>query len=87
MTHRFYPEILAARQLVNDGAVGDLVLFRDCILGHFGFLDSPRWYLDPAMAGGGAVLTSGIHLVDRVLWFADEMPESVTGIGASRFLN
>jgi len=87
MTHRFYPEILAARQLVDRGAIGDVVLFRDCILEHFGFIDSPRWYLDPAMAGGGTVLSSGIHLVDRVLWFADEMPESVTGAGASRFLN
>lgn len=86
MTHRFYPEILAARHLVDDGAIGNIVLFRDCILEHFGFLDSPRWYLDPAIAGGGTVLSSGIHLVDRVLWFAGEMPASVTGIGASRFL-
>jgi UDP-N-acetylglucosamine 3-dehydrogenase len=87
MTHRFYPEILAAKTLVDDGAVGDIVLIRDCILEHFGFLDSPRWYLDPYAAGGGTVLSSGIHLVDRVLWFAQEMPEAVTAAGGNPFLN
>lgn len=87
MTHRFYPEIQAAKRLAEEGAIGDLVFFRDCILEHFGFIDAPRWYLDPAMAGGGTVLTSGIHLIDRVLWFANEMPDLVLATGGSRFLH
>lgn len=86
MTHRFYPEIRQAKQLVDDGGIGEIVLMRDCILEHFGFLDSPRWYLDPELAGGGTVLSSGIHLVDRVLWFANEMADHVTGYGGSRLL-
>jgi predicted dehydrogenase len=87
MTHRFYPEVLAARRLVDEGAIGEIVLFRDCVLEHFGFIDAPRWYLDPAIAGGGTLLTSGIHLIDRVIWFAGEMPVSVIASGGNRFLH
>ena len=86
MTHRFYPEILAARRLVDEGAIGKIVLIRDSILEHFGFLNCPRWYLDPEAAGGGIVLTSGIHLADRVMWFAGEVPEWVAGAGGNPFL-
>ncbi|MEO8130300.1 MAG: Gfo/Idh/MocA family oxidoreductase, partial [Bryobacteraceae bacterium] len=63
------------------------VMVRDCVLEHFGFVNSPRWYLDPAMAGGGTVLSSGVHLVDRVLWFLGEMPSSVGGFTNNRFLD
>ncbi len=87
MTHRFYPEVQQAKQLVDSGAIGDIVLVRDCILEHFGFLASPRWYLDPKAAGGGTVLSSGIHLVDRVLWFMNEMPDRVAGVGGNWFLH
>ncbi len=87
MTHRFYPEILAAKKLVDEGAIGDIVLIRDTILEHLGFLNIPRWYLTSEVAGGGVVLTSGIHLIDRVLWFAGEAPEAVLGTGGNRFLH
>lgn len=79
MTHRFYPEILQAKRIVDDGGIGEVVMVRDSILEHFGFLNSPAWYLQPEFAGGGTVLTSGIHLVDRVTWFLKELPNSVSG--------
>ncbi len=85
MTHRFYPEVLAAKKLVDDGAIGEIVMIRDCILEHFGFLDSPGWYFDRDIAGGGVVLSSGIHMVDRVLWFAGEVPTAVSGTTSHAF--
>lgn len=87
MTHRFYPEILEAKRIVEDGGIGEILMARDCILEHFGFVNSPRWYLQPELAGGGTVLSSGVHLVDRVLWFLGEMPVSVSGSTNNRFLN
>ncbi len=86
MTHRFYPEILEAKHLVEEGGIGEIVMVRDSILEHFGFLDSPAWYLQPDLAGGGTVLSSGIHLVDRVSWFLGELPNSVSGYAQNRFL-
>ncbi|HEY1241411.1 MAG TPA: Gfo/Idh/MocA family oxidoreductase [Bryobacteraceae bacterium] len=79
MTHRFYPEVLAAKALVDSGAIGDIVLIRDSILEYFGLVNAPPWFLEKQSAGGGTVLSSGIHLVDRVLWFLGEQPASVSG--------
>ncbi len=87
MTHRFYPEILEAKRTVEDGGIGEILMIRDCILEHFGFVNSPGWYLHPELAGGGTVLSSGVHLVDRVLWFLGEIPVSVSGYTNNRFLN
>jgi predicted dehydrogenase len=87
MTHRFYPEVREAYRLVQEGAIGDVVFLRDCVYEHFGFLNSPNWYLDPQHAGAGIVLSSGIHLVDRVLWFAGEMPSCVRGSMSNSFLH
>jgi UDP-N-acetyl-2-amino-2-deoxyglucuronate dehydrogenase len=85
MTHRFYPEVLEARRIVQDGGIGEIVMIRDCILEHFGFLNSPPWYLQKNVAGGGTALTSGIHLIDRVLWFLEELPSWVAGSVSNRF--
>jgi UDP-N-acetyl-2-amino-2-deoxyglucuronate dehydrogenase len=86
MTHRFYPEIREAKRIVDDGGIGEIVMVRDSILEHFGFLNSPGWYLQPELAGGGTVLSSGIHLIDRVMWFLKELPNSVSGYARNRFL-
>lgn len=85
MTHRFYPELIAAREAVARGEIGEVVAITDCIYEHFGFLDSPRWYLDRESAGGGTVLSSGIHLVDRVLWFMGDRVEAVWGSASNPF--
>jgi predicted dehydrogenase len=87
MTHRFYPELREAKRLVDEGAIGSIALCNDCILEHFGFLQLPRWYLDKKMAGGGAVLTSGIHLVDRLRWFTGDEITHVAGSAASPYFN
>jgi UDP-N-acetylglucosamine 3-dehydrogenase len=85
MTHRFYPEILQAKHIVEDGGIGEIVAIRDCILEHFGFLNCPLWYLQREWAGGGAALSSGIHLVDRVMWFMGELPACVFGSASNPF--
>ena len=86
MTHRFYPEIQEAKRILEDGGIGEIVMVRDSILEHFGFLNSPDWCLQPEVAGGGTVLSSGIHLVDRVAWFLKELPNSVSGYAQNSFL-
>ncbi len=79
MTHRFYPEVCEAKKLLDQGSIGRIIHCRDSILEHFGFLQSPPWYLDKGLAGGGTVLTSGIHLIDRLRWFTGERITHVSG--------
>ena len=85
MTHRFYPELREAKKLIDDGAIGSIVACNDCALEHLGFLDVPPWYLERKCAGGGAALTSGIHLVDRLRWFTGDEVNMVAGSAGNRY--
>jgi UDP-N-acetyl-2-amino-2-deoxyglucuronate dehydrogenase len=85
MTHRFYPELQEAKKLIDDGAIGEIVACTDCALEHLGFLDLPPWYLQKQFAGGGAALTSGIHLVDRLRWFTGDEVKAVAGSAANPY--
>lgn len=86
MTHRFYPEIRQAKHRVDDGEIGDIVLIRDSIFEAVGFLGGPSWYRSRELAGGGTVLSSGVHLVDRSLWFANQLPTTVSGFASNAML-
>jgi predicted dehydrogenase len=85
MTHRFYPELREARKLVEDGAIGCIVACNDCALEHIGFLNTPPWYMEKKLAGGGPALTSGIHLVDRLRWFTGDEVKMVAGSAANPY--
>jgi predicted dehydrogenase len=85
MTHRFYPELREAKKLVDDGAIGDIVLCNDCAIEHLGFLNVPQWYLEKKLAGGGPALTSGIHLVDRLRWFTGDEVAAVSGSASNPY--
>ena len=85
MTHRFYPELREAKRLLDEGAIGRLIMCRDSILEHLGMLTAPSWYLDKAQAGGGVVLSSGIHLVDRLRWFTGEEITEVAGAASNHY--
>ena len=85
MTHRFYPELREAKKLIDDGAIGRIVACNDCALEHFGFLNTPPWYLQKRLSGGGPVLTSGIHLVDRLRWFTGDEVQRATGSAANLY--
>jgi predicted dehydrogenase len=85
MTHRFYPELREAKELVDGGAIGEIVGCTDCALEHLGFLDLPPWYLQRQYAGGGTALTSGIHLVDRIRWFTGDEVRAVAGSAANPY--
>lgn len=64
--NRFSPAMLRARQLVEDGFLGDILSFRGVYL-HSGYADPDRpmsWRLDLAQSGGGALVDLGSHLID-----------------------
>ena len=86
MTHRFYPEIREGKKRVEDGEIGELVMIRDSILEYAGLLGGPSWYRSKELAGGGTVLSSGVHLVDRVMWFFGKQPVSVSGATSNAML-
>ena len=77
--HRYRPAFAKASELLQHGELGDIVSIHE----HFRFPgDSrvPKWVWRHASSGGGVLLYSGIHNLDRILWFVDSIPTSVTGI-------
>jgi predicted dehydrogenase len=67
-THRFYPEHVRARQLLDEGAIGRVLFANDVIwAGHEG--GSLQWRGSVALNGGGIFMDNGIHAADRLRWF------------------
>jgi len=75
--HRFHPMIARAKQLVDQGALGDLL----CMTGEYGHGGREgmqnEWRCNKSQSGGGELLDQGSHLIDLYRWFFGE-PASVS---------
>lgn len=61
--HRFFPNVLKARSLVESGAIGRPLVFRGWI-GHDGSKFGAAWFKDYELAGGGTLIDNGCHILD-----------------------
>ena len=78
LTHRFHAELLEARRLIEEGAIGRPMFAQDAFsFGEHG--PWPAWYYDRAMSGGGELMHDGVHLVDRLQWLLDSPIVEVYG--------
>ncbi|HUR14916.1 MAG TPA: Gfo/Idh/MocA family oxidoreductase [Mycobacteriales bacterium] len=71
---RFSPSVVAARHAVHQGDVGSVTAVRAvfCHAGPRAWAPEATWFLDPDLAGGGALLDLGVHLVDAVRFVLDD---------------
>ncbi len=75
--YRFVPALLRAKELVNDGFLGDVFQFRAAYL-HAGYVDPNRprtWRLQMVRSGGGALMDLGVHVFDLVRHLVGELSE------------
>jgi predicted dehydrogenase len=82
--HRHHPAVLAGRQLLVDGTVGEPVFARALygIGGRPGY--EREWRADPSVVSGGQLMEQGIHAIDILRWFLGEF-ETVTGLVSTAF--
>jgi predicted dehydrogenase len=67
--HRYHPALQKARELIDDGACGELMFVRGRY-GHGGRIGYDKeWRADPALAGGGELIDQGVHVIDLARWF------------------
>lgn len=83
---RFHPAVRKAKELIDAGAVGDLMFIRGRY-GHGGRDGYEReWRADPEIAGGGELIDQGIHLIDLCRWMLGDFSK-VDGFVCTYFWN
>ena len=77
--HRFHPAMLKAKELIEDGMLGELFTIRGRY-GHGGRVGYDKeWRAKPEISGGGVLLDLGTHLIDLSLWYFGESFSQVYG--------
>jgi predicted dehydrogenase len=73
--HRYHRAFRKARELVNAGALGELMFVR----GQYGHGGRPgydrEWRADPRLSGGGELIDQGPHLIDLARWFLGDFTD------------
>lgn len=82
LSYRHTAAVQELQQLVRSGALGRI--FSANLVFHNAYGPDKTWFYDPKLAGGGALMDLGIHLVDLLLWLLD-FPE-VTGVTSQLFV-
>lgn len=74
LQYRFYPPMLRAKELIEEGRIGNVLSFRVCYL-HSGSVDPKRpigWKQDQNIGGGGVLFDLGSHVLDLVYYLLGE---------------
>ncbi len=82
--HRFHPGIWKAKELYDQGAIGELLWIRSRY-GHGGRPGmETEWRCSKEACGGGELLDQGVHVIDLIRWFGGEIAE-VFGKAETKF--
>ena len=81
---QYWPEVLTAKRLLDDGAVGDVVTARGSfaippIAAYYGGTNA--WRLDNRVAGGGIALDAGSHWIRPLRMWLGEVDTVVGALG------
>jgi len=84
--HRYHRALRKARELVDAGAIGDLMFVRG-LYGHGGRIGyDQEWRNDPERSGGGELIDQGPHLIDLVRWFIGDIT-TIKGFAGTFYWN
>jgi len=78
---RFMPSVIFAKQYIEDGRLGKIYHFR-AVVGHSRYINPDlliEWRMKKSIAGGGALIDVGIHLIDLALYLVGDI-NSVSAI-------
>ena len=82
--HRYHRAFRKAKELVNEGALGDLFFIR-ARYGHGGRIGYDKeWRANPEISGGGELIDQGSHVIDLSRMFLGEF-EKISGAATNYY--
>jgi len=88
MNQRFERNVQSAKALIADGRLGDVYHLKAFWRRRAGIPRMGSWFTSKSVAGGGALLDIGVHVLDVALHLIDNFhPVSVSGATFTRFGN
>jgi len=73
--HRYHRAFQKARELVDEGELGELMFVR-ARYGHGGRIGYDKeWRANPELSGGGELIDQGVHLIDLARWFLGDFTD------------
>jgi UDP-N-acetylglucosamine 3-dehydrogenase len=76
---RFSPSVVALKEALPRIGLPTSVDVTFCHAGPAAWSADATWFTDPSLAGGGALLDLGVHVVDSLRWLLDDEVAEVTG--------
>ncbi|WJH34158.1 Gfo/Idh/MocA family oxidoreductase [Paenibacillus sp. CC-CFT747] len=67
-TQHYIAENLAAKDLVDSGELGELVMIQEVRHVPYDRPDRPGWFFEKSKAGGGILTNLGSHSIDKIQW-------------------
>lgn len=84
--NRFIPEVQTARQLIDDGVLGEVYHAKTAWTRRAGIPRIGSWFTQKQFAGGGCTYDIGVHALDRCLYLLGEFDAAaVSGQTYSKF--
>jgi predicted dehydrogenase len=81
---RFHPDVIALRDRIAAGELGEIVKTRG--YGVHARWGPAGWFVDPALAGGGALADMGVHAIDTARFLlGDPEPARVSAVIGTRY--
>ena len=82
-SHRYFPALIRARELVQQGAIGKIVKARSVLCYHKDFAAETRtWKLDSSLPLHGSLLDVGVHAADDIHFVTDSRTVRLYAEGA-----
>ncbi len=70
--HRFHPPVARLKELITEGRLGRVGMFRNRFAGPFGGIEDV-WFSKPEISGGGCLMDTSVHSVDCFRFLVGEV--------------
>ncbi|MEF3313513.1 Gfo/Idh/MocA family oxidoreductase [Paenibacillus sp. GYB004] len=78
---RYLPAVINAKQAVDRGEIGEIIAIKGTNRGSM----PGRWFVEPELSGGGALLDHTVHVMDLMNWFTGSKVNEVYAYAATLF--